>query len=195
MKHKLIILTLLIITLGVYSCCKDYKYKTEITSLEYSSTVDTFKASLHKPLLIKFNLKHNYTQISNGSFISESKADGGTSCHDSYIGENYTDPITEIKVTCNKDLYDQNTGNDLSNTIQGMLLYYNDSHAILCSRIVPQLNNLDSYYLKDKGVDIWLRIPYSEFISTENHKFTLQFKTETGQIFTATSSELYCIKE
>jgi hypothetical protein len=191
MKKVTVVFISVFILSIIYSCCKEVRYKTTLSALEYSgkgfqsNETDTIFASQQSTILLSFKIDNDFTEIAMGSLLSTSMAKGGEDCNE-YIQEKYEDPITQIYFACDRDLSGIDANENFPDYHFG-LTYQSPYEVIYHERdnIIELLNDNT-----EEGDNVWLSISPDKFLSAGKYKFTLRFTTQSGKVIQATSREL-----
>jgi hypothetical protein len=196
MKKVLLLILAGTIVMIIHACCKDQKFKSTLSTLDYvgiqDNITDTVYANVSNRLLISFRIINEFNEISLGSVIPTCKADGGICTEQTYY-EKYDDPIETIFISCDKDLLRVNAHQNLTSTIWGYYLFpESPQNRTPWPLILEELN--ESPYHHSGGTIIWLEIEGSDIISTGFHKFTMRLETASGRVLEATSKNIYWIK-
>lgn len=190
MKKVLIIIFIFVSVNILYACCKDYRYKSTLSKLEFIKHTGVADKS-GTWVLVNFRVVDEFTAIAMGGLISSAKADG-TICNDHTIYEAYEDPIENMLVSCDKDLASKKAKENLSDIFFGYYLSNNASNRKIFNLIKEDLN--DVFKPNGVGRDIWLEVPTIEFPVSGNYHFILQLKLMSGRILEASSDDISIVK-
>jgi hypothetical protein len=182
------------VTSIIYSCCKEIRYRTTLSALEYSgkgfesNESDTIFANQQSPLLLSFQIDNDFTEIAMGSLMPTSVAKGGEDCND-YIQEKYEDPIAQLYFACDIDLAGVDANDNFPDYHFGFTyqspyeVIYHERHSI-----IDVLNENTG-----QGNKIWLSLSPHKFLIAGKHTFTLRFTTQSGREIQATSREIVVV--
>lgn len=189
--RKIIIVSLLFLATGIInSCCNEYHYKSTLSKVQFVESTGLSDAN-GTWVLVNFRIVDEFTAITMGSFITQSKADG-TICTDETVYEAYEDPIDNVFISCDKDLQQKKANENLTDISFGYYLSKDASARKQFAFIRDDLN--DVFKPSGTGRDVWLELPVSEFPETGNYRFTLKLQTVSGNIFEATSGDIYMVR-
>lgn len=186
MLKKILLISILYLgSIFINSCCNKTEYNTTIQNLTFPGTMASVKGS---GLTLKFTLTHEFSELAHVDLISSAKADAiRLKCGDVSKYIKYSDPISKITFTCNKDLIGFKAGEDLSANIQTK---YSLGNYVSQFQLTNLARNLNSENGMPAEVFIVLYLPIEAILTDGSYQFQLTFTTTSGKIFEANTNAI-----
>ncbi len=187
MKQKLLIIALLFSSFIIYSCCKDKVYDRTLTNLKYIFTSDT-NSSFENKMFIRFEISQDFKLVSSNYLVNEARADAfpkPSSCGSNSLN-NFQDPISEVSLTCDKNLTNATAGTDLKSISEYSFSYLSSTKLMI--DIVNDLNSVKNF---NESFDFFTYIPATNLDKSDFYTFTLKIKTVSGKEFVAVTKPIY----
>jgi hypothetical protein len=191
MKKIIAVISVFIVAGIINACCNEYRYKSTLSKLEFIESTGAASPN-STAVLVNFRVVDEFTAISMGGIVSQSKADG-TICNDETIYEKYEDPIVNMFIGCDRNLVSNDANENLTGTSFGYYIANDKSRRKPFGLIKEDLNDVFKP-LSHPGRDVWLEVPITEFPETGNYKFTMRLVLESGIVLEASSVDISVVR-